>query len=334
MYVPSTFAEAIICCLITMVCWGSWAKIENLAIEKWRFELFYWDHAIGILLATIVLGFTWGSVGNVGRSFFDDLAQSKVDYFVLAFSSGILFNFSNVLIVNAIASVGIQIALPVTVVAGLVVGVLSNYITSPKGHPALVFAGVILIVYAIWLDAQAFKYVRPQRTRPSLSKLVLPVASGALFGLFYCVLAMATAHHYNPPEIGKLGPYGSVFSFAVGVFLSALLFIPSLMEEPISGQPLTIDDYLNASLRDHLVGVLSGSIWCFGLELSVLAAERMGFGVSFGISEGAMLISALWSIYFWDEFRDAPKETNFLLISMVVAYVLGLLSFVLASVFA
>src|SRR6185312_17009163 len=101
MYIPSSYGEAILFCFITMACWGSWAKTERLITDSWRFELFYWDYTAGILLATILLGFTWGMAGGGGRSFLTDLGQAALPNFLTAFSAGVLFNIGNILLTTA-----------------------------------------------------------------------------------------------------------------------------------------------------------------------------------------------------------------------------------------
>ena len=76
MTVVESYAAAVVMCVITMLCWGSWANTQKLASKEWRFELFYWDYAIGVLLFALVLAFTLGSTGTAGRSFLADMAQA------------------------------------------------------------------------------------------------------------------------------------------------------------------------------------------------------------------------------------------------------------------
>ena len=69
MVIVESYPVAVIMCIITMLCWGSWANTQKLASKEWRFQLYYWDYAIGVLLLAVVLAFTLGSVGQ-GAAFF------------------------------------------------------------------------------------------------------------------------------------------------------------------------------------------------------------------------------------------------------------------------
>lgn len=63
MFVVNSYSLAVIFCFITMLCWGSWGNTQKLAGKTWRYELFYWDYVIGMVLFAILLGFTMGSIG-------------------------------------------------------------------------------------------------------------------------------------------------------------------------------------------------------------------------------------------------------------------------------
>ena len=155
MTVVESYAVAEALCVITMLCWGSWANTQKLASKEWRFELFYWDYAIGVLLFSLVLAFTLGSTGTAGRSFLDDMAQADRSSLVSAFVGGVVFNLSNILLVAAIDIAGMAVAFPIGVGLALVLGVITNYMASPVGNPVLLFLGVGLVVAAILLSAVA-----------------------------------------------------------------------------------------------------------------------------------------------------------------------------------
>ena len=70
MILPSTYSAALLLTILSMICWGSWANTFKLT-GKWRFELFYFDYAVGVLLAAVVAAFTFGSMG--GEEFFSYL---------------------------------------------------------------------------------------------------------------------------------------------------------------------------------------------------------------------------------------------------------------------
>ncbi|HXB34642.1 MAG TPA: hypothetical protein VNV35_14515, partial [Puia sp.] len=89
MFILHNYSAAVICCIVTMLCWGSWANTQKLAASTWRFELFYWDYVVGILLFSLVLALTLGSMGSGGRSFLPDLSQASGENIGSAIVGGI-----------------------------------------------------------------------------------------------------------------------------------------------------------------------------------------------------------------------------------------------------
>src|SRR5262252_7781645 len=99
MVVVESYTLAVVLCFVTMVCWGSWANTQKLATKEWCFQLFYWDYALGVLLLALILAFTLGSMGSLGRSFLADLAQADESNLVSALLGGTIFNLANILLV-------------------------------------------------------------------------------------------------------------------------------------------------------------------------------------------------------------------------------------------
>jgi len=144
MIIIESYPIAVIMCFITMLCWGSWANTQKLATKEWPFQLFYWDYAIGVLILSLILAFTMGSTGTVGRSFLKDLGQASTISIALAFLGGVIFNLSNILLVAAIDIAGMAVAFPIGVGLALVLGVITNYVATPLGNPVLLFLGLNL----------------------------------------------------------------------------------------------------------------------------------------------------------------------------------------------
>ena len=157
MFIVEDYSLAILLCVITMLCWGSWANTTKLTTKTWRFELFYWDYGFGILLTTLLLAFTLGSNGNEGRAFMDDIRQAGTSNIFSSLAGGVIFNLANILLVAAIAIAGMSVAFPVGIGSALVLGVMVNYISNPQGNPVLIFGGVALIALAILLNARAYQ---------------------------------------------------------------------------------------------------------------------------------------------------------------------------------
>lgn len=325
MFIVENYDLAILLCVITMLCWGSWANTTKLTGKTWRFELFYWDYGFGILLTTLFLAFTLGSNGSEGRGFLADINQADTGNMLSAFAGGIIFNLANILLVAAIAIAGMSVAFPVGIGIALVLGVLVNYIAVPQGNPALIFGGVALIALAILLNARAYHKLQSTSTEKISKKgLLLSVVSGCLMGLFYKYVAGSMVSNFNVPEAGKLTPYTALVIFAVGIVISSFLFNSIQMKRPFAGTAVSFSDYFKGITKDHLIGILGGAIWCVGMSLSIIASGKAGPAVSYGLGQGATVVAALWGIYVWKEFDKAPSGTKSLLNVMLLLYIAGL----------
>jgi glucose uptake protein len=331
MFIPQSYTLAIILCFITMICWGSWGNTQKLTGKSWRFELFYWDYALGILLFSILIGFTLGSTGVGGRSFINDIKQAEPHNILYAMLGGVIFNASNILLVAAMAIAGMAVAFPVGVGIALALGVIINYVYAPHGNANLLFGGVALIVVAIILDAIAYKKHSMSMKKVSGKGISLSLFAGILMALFYRFVASSMVSSFEAPEAGKLTPYSAIFFFAVGVFISNLLFNYLIMKRPFEGKPLTFKDYRKGSFDVHLNGVMGGMIWNIGMSMSIIASGKAGFAISYGLGQGATLIAALWGVFIWKEFKGASKQINNLILMMFLAYLAGLALLVYAG---
>ncbi len=334
MFIIQSYGLAVLFCLITMLCWGSWANTQKLAARTWRFELFYWDYVLGILLLALVLALTLGSTGNLGRPFLADIQQAGNASLGSALLGGVLFNAANILLGAAIAIAGMSVAFPVGIGLALIVGVIVNYLNLPVGNPALLFGGVLLVAAAIGLNAFAYRKVATTASDSSSEGnssrvestrgLILSVVAGLMMGFFYRFVAASMFPVFDQPEPGKLSPYTAVVFFAVGVFLSNFLFNTVLMYRPFTGTPVSYADYFRGSARNHLTGMLGGTIWCLGMAFSILASDKAGPAISYGLGQGATVVAAIWGIYIWREFRNASTATYRILNVMLLCYVIGL----------
>ena len=324
MFIIETYSLAVFFCIITMFCWGSWANTQKLASSSWRFELFYWDYALGILIMSLLFAVTLGSNGEGGRSFFTDIAQAQGSAVGSALFGGIVFNLANILLVAAIAIAGMSVEFPVGIGIALALGVIVNYVDNPVGNKSLLFGGVALIIVAILLNASAYKKANKGAGSVSTKGLVLSVISGCLMGLFYKFVAASMFPNFHMPEAGKLSPYTAVFFFSVGIFISNLIFNTIIMRKPFVGNAVSFADYLHGSVRNHLMGVLGGVIWCIGMSFSIIASGKAGPAISYGLGQGATIVAALWGIYVWKEFKNAPPGTNRILMLMLLLYAAGL----------
>ncbi len=325
MFIVQNYSLAIAFCVVTMLCWGSWGNTQKLASKTWRYEFFYWDYVIGVLLFSILSAFTLGSTGTEGQSFLLNLAQADCMNMGSAFLGGIVFNAANILLSAAIAICGMSVAFPVGIGLALVLGVLVNYFGSAKGEPMYIFIGVVFITIAIILNGLAYKKALVGSKKVSGKGILISIAAGIIMAFFYrFVAASMDLGNFANPAPGKLTPYTAVFIFSLGVFASNFIFNTIAMKRPVEGEPVSISGYFKGNLSTHLVGILGGVIWCIGQSFSMIASEKAGAAISYGLGQGATLVSALWGILIWKEFKGAPKVSNQLNMGMFILFIIGL----------
>lgn len=325
MFIIENYGAAVLFCIITMLCWGSWANTQKLASKSWRFELFYWDYVIGILLFSILSALTLGSIGGQGRSFLADISQVTAINLGSAILGGIIFNAANILFSAAISIAGMAVAFPIAIGIALVLGVIINYAGMEKGDPYFLFIGVALITIAIILNAIAYKKTAKSQNRLSSKGIVLSLVAGILMAFFYRFIAASMdLENFVSPAPGKMTPYTAVFIFSCGIFISNFLFNTLLMKKPFEGEPVSYKTFFKARFSIHLVGILGGLIWGLGNSFNLIAAGKAGPAISYGLGQGATLIAALWGVFVWKEFKNAPKGTNKLLLLMFVFFIVGL----------
>ena len=324
MFILQSYSAAVIFCVVTMLCWGSWANTQKLSAATWRFELFYWDYVIGILLLTLLFAFTLGSNGSQGRGFLADVSQASSSNLWSAIIGGIIFNAANILLVAAISIAGMSVAFPVGIGIALVLGVIVNYIDTPEGNAVFLFSGVALIAIAILLNARAYKKMSASKASPSTKGLLLSVIAGIAMGFFYRFVAKAMFTDFTVPETGKISPYTAMVFFAIGILLSNFVFNTYIMRKPFAGAPVNFSQYFKGGFRNHLTGILGGVIWCIGMSFSIIASGKAGAAISYGLGQGATVIAAIWGIFIWREFKNAPKGVSALLNAMLLLYVVGI----------
>jgi glucose uptake protein len=327
MVTVDSYPLAVAMCVVTMLCWGSWANTQKLATQEWRFQLFYWDYAIGVFLLALLLAFTLGSDGTAGRGFLVDLLQADRKWLASAFLGGVIFNLSNILLVAAIDIAGMAVAFPVGVGLALVLGVITTYAAKPEGNVPMLALGVACVMAAIILDALAYRRLAAAAKRTPVKGIVLSVVAGVLMGGFYSFVAQSMGRFdiaTRALQGGKLSAYTAIVFFSAGVLASNFLWNSLVMARPFSGKPVSYRDYFNKGTpRLHLIGIAGGMIWNVGMSFSIIASTAAGPALSYGLGQGATLVGALWGVFVWKEFKGAPRHTGRLLAAMFALYVVG-----------
>ena len=346
MIVPQSYVVALLMAVLTMLCWGSWANVVKM-VKGWRFELLYFDYALGILLASAVAGVTLGSMGSYGLPFFEDLTTAGGRNMAYGFLGGVVYNLSNILVVGAMAIAGLGVAFPIGVGLALVVGVIWNYFVNPQGNPMLLFTGVALVVCAIVLDGIAYRIHTlnkaasgpGQKTGGAEQKarikkgILLSVVGGILMGMFFPLVEI------GKKDPGGMGPYAIGFVFSVGVFLSTFVFNAFFMKKPVEGEPLKFSDYFKGSTLAHTAGILGGVVWAIGTLYSFVAASappelQVGPAIAYALGQGSTMVGAFWGVVVWKEFAGGSPLVKRLLGLMFALFIVGLAVVSVAPLFA
>jgi len=332
MFLPETYQSALGLMILSMLCWGSWANTLKLC-PRYRFQLFYWDYAIGLALAALALGLTAGSLGHSGPTLLADLPATAPILILYAVIGGAVFNVANLLLVAAIDVAGLAVAFPVGIGLALVIGAISNYVIKPEGNPLLLFGGVALVAVAIVLDAMAYRKREATAKATTARGLIISLAAGVLMGGFYPFVAKSLN---GVPGAPSPGPYAVSVFFAIGLLISNVPANWLLMIKPLDGKPrVNGADYFRAPIGWHLAGILGGAIWCVGGVSNFVAsgAHLVGPAVSYTIGQGATMVSACWGVFVWREFAGAPRSARILLVFMFLVFLLGLGSVAVAPLY-
>jgi len=317
MFVPATFAGALLMTILSTICWGSFANTFKLT-KNYRFELYYWDYAAGIFLISLALALTMGSLRGGETTFSANLRDAAALNFLWATIGGFIFNIANVLLIAGIEIVGLAIAFPISIGIALVEGVVLSYALQPKGNAALLGGGVVMAVVAVILIGMAYSQLQGANQSVSRKGVVVCIVSGLLMGTFapFVTRAMTAAH--------PLTPYTVAVFFTFGAVLCCFVFNTYLMRRPLVGAPVGFAGYRAAPASYHALGLLGGVVWGIGTVFNFVAASLVGVAISYAIGQASPMIAALWGVFVWREFRGSNSAAKLYLVGMFVAYVLAL----------
>src|SRR5712671_7992647 len=298
MFVPHSLGLALLMMITSAICWGSWANTYK-GVKNYRFELFYWDYALGIFLISLLLAFTMGSISHDASSFLNNVHSADRSNIIYTLAGGAVFNLANLLLVAAIDMAGLAIAFPVSIGIAMVVGVVSSYLLQPKGNAALLAAGVACAVIAVILDGKAYGNLARAARSVSRKSIIICVVSGILMGLWapFVTHAMTQGH--------TLGPYSIGVFLTLGALLSCFLWNVYFMKNPLVGEPVNFGEFFHGAASGHMLGLLGGVIWGTGTVFNLVAANFTGVAISYAIGQSAPMVAALWGVLAWKEFQGA-----------------------------
>src|SRR5712671_366145 len=317
MYTPHSLEIALLMMITSAICWGSWANTYK-GVKNYRFELFYWDYAVGIFLISLIFAFTLGSTANDANSFLNNVHSADTSNIVSVMVGGAIFNLANLLLVAAIDMAGLAVAFPVSIGIALVVGVVSSYFLQPRGHGGLLAAGVICAVIAVILDGKAYGNLASTGRSTSKKSIIVCVVSGVLMGLWAPFVAHAMTHG------NTLGPYSIAVFLTLGALLSCSIWNIYFMKKPLVGEPVNFSGYFRGPMSGHLLGLLGGVIWGTGMVFNLVAASFTGVAISYAIGQSAPMVAALWGVFAWKEFKGAGSKAYIYLFLMFVFYCLAI----------
>ncbi|HKU21320.1 MAG TPA: GRP family sugar transporter [Terriglobales bacterium] len=317
MYTPHTLSIALLMMITSAVCWGSWANTYK-GVKNYRFELFYWDYAVGIFVISLILAFTMGSTGHNAASFLNNVRAAdpgNIGYTLLA---GVVFNLANLLLVAAIDMAGLAVAFPISIGIALVVGVVLSYGLQPKGSALFLGLGVACALLAVILDGKAYGSLSGAGRSVSRKSIVTSVVSGVLMGLWAPFVTHAMTRG------NTLGPYSVAVFLTLGALLSCFIWNIYFMKHPLVGEPVDFTGFFRAPASGHFFGLLGGFIWGLGTVFNMSAANLTGVAISYAIGQSAPMVAALWGIFAWKEFENSGSRAKLYLTFMFVFYGLAI----------
>ena len=317
MFTPHSFGTALTMMVVAAICWGSWANTFK-GVRHYRFELFYWDYAVGIFVMSLVLAFTMGSGDGGPASFINNVKSADAGNLGWVLLAGVIFNLANLLLIAGIDLVGLATAFPVAIGIALVVGVVLSYVQEHRGNVNMLAAGMLCAVAAVILDGKAYGELKTGK-RATRRGIVICVISGVLMGLWAPFATRALTHG------NTLGPYSASVFLCLGALLSCFIWNVYFMKHPLVGEPVDFRDFFRGPVRGHLLGLAGGAIWATGMVFDLVAAQFTGVSISYAIGQSAPMVAALWGIFAWKEFAGANTRAKAYLTLMFVFYILAIL---------
>jgi glucose uptake protein len=314
MFTPHSLGIALLMMITSAICWGSWANTYK-GVKNYRFELFYWDYALGIFLISLILALTMGNTSpDDPNSFLNNVRSADLSNIVSTMVGGAIFNLANLLLVAAIDMAGLAIAFPVSIGIALVVGVVLSYALQPKGNGALLAAGVICAVIAVIMDGKAYGSLPGAGRSGSKKSIIVCIVSGVLMGLWAPFVAHGMTQGHT------LGPYSIAVFLTLGALLSCSVWNVYFMKKPLVGEPVNFSGFFRGPASGHILGLLGGVIWGTGMVFNLVAANYTGVAISYAIGQSAPMVAALWGVLVWKEFAGAGSRAKMYLVLMFVFY--------------
>jgi glucose uptake protein len=337
MIIPGSSSIVLLMLVLGMLCRGLWANTFKAEGGKWRFELYCFDFAIGVLVAATIFAFTLGSLGFDGFSVMDDLRLAGKRQEAVAFIAGVVFNLGNMLQLGAVSISGLAVAFPIGMGFALVLNVAWTSILNPGSGSPLLFTGAAVVLVSMVLAVLAFREyslaklvaaaqlgkTKSTKKTVSLRAVAFSLAAGLMIGSLLPLIQTSQAGENG------IGPYSIGLLFAIGLFLSTFVFNLFFMNLPVSGEPIEIHEWFRGKLVRHLWGILGGMLMYTGAIASLAAdrvegSARVSAGIGYALGQGGIVIAAVSGIVIWKEFEGADAKVKTYLALMLILLLIGI----------
>ncbi|MDP9112262.1 MAG: hypothetical protein M3O20_01115 [Acidobacteriota bacterium] len=336
MFLPASQAAALTLLLISLICWGTWANTLKLS-GKWRFELYFYDFALGFALFAVVAAFTAGTLASSELSFQENFLVASYRNIAYVLMAGVIFNIGNMLLTATVSSAGMTLAFSVTCGVALIVAAIRALIFGSLNGMLVALSGIALLLATVVLAAFAYRQLlksgadaskqaarqadpraklgrRPAGSPGPALPVTLAVAGGLALGLFHPLL-----------DLGRTGdnaiaPYGLSLLFAASILGSTVLIAPFFFTFPVAGSPIGLRDYFSGTGKQHALGLVGGMLAGAGFLTGVLAlsASGNGPGLNYGLSEGGPVLAVICGLLIWREFKGAERPRLLMLVALIL----------------
>jgi glucose uptake protein len=337
MILPGSQLFNLILLALGMLCLGTWFNTFKMT-TKWRFELYAFDFAIGAVLASVLIGFTFGSLGWDGFALTDDIRIAAKQKDALAMLAGAVFSLGNMLMLGGLSIAGVTAAYMIGVSLMMTSGIVIMHFSAPSGNRTMLIVGALLMLLAAVLLGAASRIhslerlviqMREGKTKStkkvvSIKGIILTFVGGLVAsGLFPLVTSAA-----RESESGA-GPYLIGIFFAAGVAISTFVYGLFFMNLPVQGDPLELTAYFKGKAKSHWLGIGGGVLFYCGLIslLVVARAEDKNILSLFTVRAlmlTAALIGTLWGLLKWKEFANSGGKVKTILLIALFVFVVGM----------
>jgi glucose uptake protein len=337
---PTTQFTVLLLLVISAFCWGSWINTFK-ATKKWRFEHFYYDFSLGLLLTTVIAAFTLGTMNPQDLTFEDNFLLAAYRKMAWALGSGLVFNLGNIFLLAATAVSGVSVAFPIALGIVLVVDAIWDFAYNPQASVLLVFTGVVLVIVGVVTNLTAYFWSQDERAlaapkpqidprfrppgqdvNPARRGVILAIVGGLVLSTFFPMLAEATTG-----ETG-VSTYGAAVLLSIAAFGSSMLFVPFFLFFPVLGVPGQIRAYFKGEKKEHTLGILGGILLGIGILAGLLAAGapqvmQPSRAVRYVLDHAALLIAGAWGLLVWREFKGTSYRVRLMLAATFVLLAAG-----------